>query len=68
MLKNAPVHVHYPLTEGQIVLRTEPSCATFRWRLELRPVIENPRALTLATGCAEQAVPPEEVAAFLRGL
>jgi hypothetical protein len=51
----------------QIVLRTEPSCATFRWRLELRPVIENPRALTLATGCAEQAVPPEEVAAFLRG-
>ncbi|MBK9365146.1 MAG: hypothetical protein IPN01_02325 [Deltaproteobacteria bacterium] len=52
----------------QIVLRTEPSCATFRWRLELRPVIENPRALTLATGCAEQAVPPEEVAAFLRGL
>ncbi len=23
MLKNAPVHVHYPLTEGQIVLRTD---------------------------------------------
>lgn len=55
-------------TPLRVVLRGVPEEPGYRLRLELLPVLDSPRGLTLATGCVELAVAPEDIARHLREL
>lgn len=51
----------------RLTLRSVPEDPQFLVRLEILPVLDSPRGITLATGCTELAVSPEDMAAHLRG-
>lgn len=56
---------NFTLASGRL---REPGSPSFHWRLEIAPVVSLPGGFERASGCWINPTPPEEAAAFLRGV